>query len=385
MKSRILIIHLEGNINNNPNLSGIVEILCKNDFQITIYSPKKSFFQKSQQEKAKLILRNSLLERLKWKLVKTAKSPIMVSIILSLFNITKGDYDFIIGVDSQGIIEASIIAKQLKIPYAFISYEIIFKSESMRYFKILEMCACKNIEFAVCQDKIRAQKLSEENDISLHKIINIPVAGRGAKRGPKTKYLHKKLNIPFSKKIALYAGSLLEWTMIDELIDSLAYWPEPWVLVLHDRYGFFNNIGSKINQHIDNGRLYISHDPIPEHKDIHMLLHAADIGLAFYRPSYKSILSGKNLEDLGLSSGKISTYLQHGLPVITNEIGEMSELIKSYNIGNVVTDINAVPNVLNKMCNLEDCRNRCFIFFEQKLDLNRYAPLLIDSIKAAMI
>ena len=382
LKNKILIIHPEGNINNNPNLSGIVEVLCENDFLVTIYSPKKHFYQKSPHYSAKLTLRNSILEGYKWKLVNAVQNHFIISIIFSIFVRSIANYDFIIGVDQQGIIEANSIAKRLKIPYALISYEIMFRDESNEHFKNLEIRACNDITFAVCQDKLRGKKLSTENSIPLHKIIHIPVAGRGAKRGPKTKYLHKKLNIPSNKKIALYAGSLFEFAMLDELIDGLAYWPEQWVFVLHDRYGIFDNIANKIKPYIDTGRLYVSQDSISEHKDIHILLHAADIGIAFYRPTYKNANAGKNLEFLGLSSGKIATYLQHGLPIVTNEIGEMSDFIRTNDIGAVVPDISCVPDALNNLRDLEDCRNRCFTFFERRLDLNRAAPLLIDRIKS---
>jgi hypothetical protein len=39
---KILIVHPEGNINNNPNLTGIVEILCENGYKVDIYSLRRS-------------------------------------------------------------------------------------------------------------------------------------------------------------------------------------------------------------------------------------------------------------------------------------------------------------------------------------------------------
>ena len=37
---KIMVIHPEGNLNNNPNLAGIVEILCENGYVVDIYSLK---------------------------------------------------------------------------------------------------------------------------------------------------------------------------------------------------------------------------------------------------------------------------------------------------------------------------------------------------------
>ena len=38
MMKRILLIHPEGNINNNPNLSGLAEILCETGFDLHVVS-----------------------------------------------------------------------------------------------------------------------------------------------------------------------------------------------------------------------------------------------------------------------------------------------------------------------------------------------------------
>lgn len=37
---KIMIIHPEGNLNNNPNHTGIVEILCEQGYLVDIYSPR---------------------------------------------------------------------------------------------------------------------------------------------------------------------------------------------------------------------------------------------------------------------------------------------------------------------------------------------------------
>ena len=144
MVNKILIIHPEGNINNNPNLTGMVEILCENGYIVHIYSPKsEGIYQATPCKGAQLILfdnpPNSLLHG--YVLLAGAPPQLVSKIVNSIWN-KLGPYDLIIGVD-RGIIEASVLAKLFKRPYGLISYEILFTDETSTDFKLPEIEACQ--------------------------------------------------------------------------------------------------------------------------------------------------------------------------------------------------------------------------------------------------
>ena len=44
-----------------------------------------------------------------------------------------------------------------------------------------------------------------------------------------------------------------------------------------------------------------------------------------------------------MASGKISTYLQHGLPIVVNAIGEMSGHVRQYELGAVIGKLQDIP------------------------------------------
>ena len=379
----IMIIHPEGNINNNPNLTGIVEILCDQGYKVDIYSPRIGHIEQSAPcAGAKVILANMVMGPL---------SNVIAVLPIEVFqggaarsnyianNIPH--YDLVIGVD-RGIIEASIIAKHQRVPYGLISYEILFSEETGKdYFK-LDIDASRDAAFAVCQDRVRSFHLSRENHIPLERIIDIPVAGRSAKQGERTFILHEKLGLPPQTKIALYIGGVTyKWAGIDELITGSDQWPDDWVLVLHQRYSlypkeFINNIASKGKKNV-----YISPFPFFPFSQLHQLIHSADIGLSFYIPQFQSddISARNNLRYVGLSSGKTSTYLQHGLPILINEVGEMADYTRGENLGRVVGDIRDIHAVLSTLSReeLTPCRDNCTSFFKSRLDLDlRIKPLL---------
>ncbi|NQT90207.1 MAG: hypothetical protein HQ558_03035, partial [Candidatus Omnitrophica bacterium] len=95
---------------------------------------------------------------------------------------------------------------------------------------------------------------------------------------------------------------------------------------------------------------------------------------ALYEPDFNDYLTGNNLKYIGLAAGKVSTYLQHGVPVLVNETGSLSDYVMKYKLGIVCGD----EIVLPKASELNGYSERCYAFFEEKLDLNKtIQPLLI--------
>jgi glycosyltransferase involved in cell wall biosynthesis len=362
---KILLIHPEGNINNNPNLTGIVEILCENNFEVH-YCYVRHGYMPQQYPPCQNVTLMPLNENV---------------FIMGSFPI-KDNYSLIIGVD-RGIIQASHIAQMLHVPFGLISYEIIFAEETGPQSKKSEIDACRGLSFAVCQDKNRASLLYRENRIPIEKIINIPVAGRSVIRGERTYALNNMLNIDRDKKIALYIGEpTAKWAAFEELFESSEHWNNEWVIVLHQRYKQYDNFTLEKIAGKNRKNIYISPFPVLAFENMHQLLHAADLGLAFYLPQRTNASDGNNLLNIGMSSGKISTYLQHGLPIMINELGEMSSFVQEYQLGRVIKSIYDSPLALQNLTtdNLSEYRNNCYRFFEEKLDLNVTMKPLLSTI-----
>ena len=95
------------------------------------------------------------------------------------------------------------------------------------------------------------------------------------------------------------------------------------------------------------------------------------------------ILGGKNIKYIGMASGKIATYLQHGVPVMTNEIGILSEYVKEYQLGVVVKKPIDIPLSL---CNFDptNLRGNCVEFFDEHLSLDRLISPLLEKLIGLM-
>jgi glycosyltransferase involved in cell wall biosynthesis len=84
-----------------------------------------------------------------------------------------------------------------------------------------------------------------------------------------------------------------------------------------------------------------------------------------------------------MSSGKISTYLQHGIPVLVNEIGEMADYVRDHALGIVVESPKDIPEKLARF-DPETCRENCYTFFAEKLDLDETITPLLKEIETIL-
>ena len=198
MKKKILVIHPEGNVNNNSNLTGIVEILCEQGYQVEIISPRAPVVsQKSPCPGAvlRLIDLPDFFKAMIYPFVTPLQLLSNPDLLTDHLRKTFHPVDLVIGVD-RGIIDAALISRALQIPAGLISYEIYWAEEPGHEFKAMEIEACRGLSFAVCQDRMRSSLLGKENWIPDDVIIDIPVPGRGfIPPGQRTFALHDHFSL----------------------------------------------------------------------------------------------------------------------------------------------------------------------------------------------
>lgn len=369
--SRILIIHPEGNINNNPNLTGIVEILCEKGYSVDIFSRKRSNHTQENPCPGARLITSHIADPLDTAVLFPPDSSLNHD-ALARFKNSFSSFGLVIGVD-RGIMEAAIAADILGIPYGLISYELYFREETSIDYKLPEISACRHLSFAVCQDRVRSACLARENEIPPEKIINIPVAGRSIVNRERSYALHDALGISRDKKIAVCIGSATaKWAGFEELIESTDLWDDSWALVLHHRYSEITK--NELNMFRDRKNCFSSPFPSLPFEDLHLLLNAADLGIAFYIPQMNSRIPQErlNLVNIGMASGKISAYLQHCLPILINELGEMSDAVRTNKLGWVVNSFSDIGKILNTIQRktIDDLRKNCSRYFSNHLDLD---------------
>jgi len=387
METRIAVFHPEGNFSNNPHLSGVLELLLERGHEVYLYChphpsqrhspvhPRLHVVPVPPPPGSREVTGNVLFSP------RASRQAVVRTALHSLPR-----FSLVLGVD-LGIIEAAHVARAQCVPHGLFSYEILFTEEVGRDFKREEVDACRDVAFALCQDDARAGHLAWENAIDRERILTMPVAGRGARPGGRTFGLHDAFGLPQETKIAVYIGSTdAKWTGSDILLANVGKWPDDWVLVLHHRFdsGSMERLLAGLDEHA-RSKVFISPFPSLATHELHRLLHACDFGLCFYTPTYDAPLLGRNLEHIGMASGKFTTYLQHGLPVLVNDRGEMGRHVCRENLGWRIKDVGEAHGLLAKLDRsaLEGRRESCLEFFSRRCDLDATAPPLLAAIEAA--
>lgn len=349
-KPRIAVIHPEGNINNNPSLLCFVDALADAGMEVHYFG--------------------GLCTSMPYQVPLRAKALAFIYDPATPFYVY-GSYSLVLGVD-EGLPIAEGFASLSGCPYAFISYEIMHDIDvHSLYDKALKAAirkAAPHVAFSVVQDSLRGKALCTEYGVSDTALQYIPVAGKGCVTRHKSTILAERLSISREKHILLYMGSIAAWSKIGWAVQHATSLPEDWVLVVHSRFGDFGEFSKDMLA--DN--VYLSATPFsPE--EIDALVQSADACLALYEPVKGEWSSGKNIELLGLSSGKIATALQHGVPVVTNEIGLAADLIRQYEAGLVIDVASTSPFVgLSKLTADKGLPSRCHALFTNHLDFSRF-------------
>lgn len=375
---RVLIIHTDGNLFNNPTLKCIIDLLLEKGCEIDLRYPKSDAPMPACYEGIRFLPFGARLRLWKFRVFdRYCFRPIMFLFVLAEMLIYYKKYDLIIGVDRQGLIEASILNKITNTPYVFISFEIMFEDETSARYKSPEREASKNVAAWIVQDEVRAGQLQRENLLDPAKKILLPLASAGVGEA-KVDRIRDRLGIPKDKKVAIVIGSLDKWAMASQILKCVADWPEEWVLVVHARYGRTRELlAGELAAFADllDRKIFISEAATEMVDDMGSILAGVSVGLAFYKPEYGRYYyghyTGKNLEHLGLSSGKISTYLRYGVPVIINEVGLYAEEVRQFRFGCVVERPEQIKDCLDEISH-EEYRHNAADYFVKKLDFNIY-------------
>ncbi|TXI78419.1 MAG: hypothetical protein E6Q42_03295 [Dechloromonas sp.] len=345
--NRVLIIHGEGNTFNNPSLKAIIDLLVTNGYQCHVRYPHGNAPMPAYPGVVQLSYGWFLQKLKRWTYDRLCSAGLARLFVSIEDRIVYPHFDLILAVDRLGLIEAAVLHERHGTPFVFISFEIMFASETSRRFKRLEREAARDCSMWLAQDRIRAACLIEENDLSADTAFLLPLASAGLGKFPPVR-LRDRLGIPVECKVAILMGSLASWSMAREIIDTVRNWPQDWVLIVHERYGNTEANLRTLGVHARDlpDRVHFSGQAPDLVDDLGYVLAGITAGLAFYRPTRNSPYTGRNLEYLGLASGKISTFLRYGIPVVCNEIGLYAEQVRAHGLGAVVDHPDRIAQVL---------------------------------------
>ncbi|MBV9598425.1 MAG: hypothetical protein JOZ87_16380 [Chloroflexi bacterium] len=283
-------------------------------------------------------------------------------------------YTCVIGVDPDGLGLAHSLARGAPLGYysleLLLSYELSTPAD--RQLKAHESALSQQAAFVIVQDEERGRLLADDNRLDWSRVVLVPNAPGGPARRQPGRYWHTRFDLPADARVVIHSGSLGAWTGIDSIVESATSWPAGWVLVIHTRFDAESSAYVEgLRASADPRRVYFSLKPVPR-QEYDPLIDGADVGLAFYVPQSGSAFTQRNVQTIGLSSGKLAYYLRAGLPVIVNRAASIAEVVDTQALGASVEDARQIAAALDQVAAAYSQYSAGALrYFDAHLDFNR--------------
>jgi hypothetical protein len=341
---------------SNPTLTLLIERLIEENYTILFYGSEQMMVPEEFKSKLNYY-------PLPFRFYEFQKNPKSVKKIIKQYlalykNLKfKNKTDTVICVDPMGFVIAGRLRRMINVRLIYASFEIFFKeefkSDPKKIIKDLEIKYSKYADLVLIQDERREKLLKETNNFrDSVKFIHIPVSPKQISISRKSN-LRSELSIPEDKTIVVYSGTLMKWSGINEILDLFndKWNPDFWLVIHshntpHEGDEFWEKINCLISK---NKNISFHSKPFNNFKDYAEFLSGCDIGIATYFPDSDDVFAGKNIEEIGLASGKFSSYMMIGIPTITTQNSMYKELNNKYNFGETIKEVAQIPEALIKI------------------------------------
>lgn len=300
------------------------------------------------------------------------------------------DYVFFIAFDPYGLIIASVLAVIFKTPVAYYSIEILTPSvytvkKKFKALHWLHYALIKRLEkffhrrsvFTIIQDEKRAELLSNVNGVNLKGrtflVPNSPMKGSIDTSGSKGNYLRNKYSLSEQTTIIFYAGQISKASGIEDLIKAAKSWPPQCIFFIHGfgQSDYIKRVADNPNQYVN---VILSQDLLEEHEYTKMI-ESADIGIV-----WRTDTNNPNSFIMGAASGKMFHYLKCGLPIITNKLPGLTEIVEASGCGICLDDKSQVGDAISRILqDYSQFRGNAFKCFEE-YEFSKHYQGVIDTI-----
>lgn len=286
-------------------------------------------------------------------------------------------------VDPMGVVIGGRLCKYFckGLMLSYLSFEIFFRSELSGYYlhlKDKEIAYSQYISSILSQDENRLTLLCAENNLPNPLPINdkpstindnplpyalIPVSTEAMQIANPVD-IHERFGIAPDVKIVVYSGSIGNWCGTDAILNMFenGSWPKGYHLVFHTRkpiqspstiFPSPSSLESRILAlDADPTQPFSLHaHPFDSFNDLGAFLMGFDAALALYYPNNENAYYGRNMQEIGLSSGKFSMYMMLGLPTIVTPCQTYEQLLEKYHFGAILTDESRIADCLNGIDN----------------------------------
>lgn len=259
------------------------------------------------------------------------------------FTLVRSRSKVVIGCDMFGLLYADFL-RSVSLGYFKIvnwSFEIYFEDELSKHPQLMkikrdEKRILASVKIIVIQDKARGKLFGLENRIKENvRWHYVPVSPLIKQVPVNDKLKNKEIKI-------LVAGSLGKWVGMDMILEAIIKTSNKNLhFTFHDNLKFTTQPGYLSELLLLKAAGYpvtVSDSLYLRNEDYLQFLTGFDVGLALYVTNYEFAFWGKNIEEIGLSSGKISFYACAGLAIYFSNTSVINLLNQELGFGKEITE-----------------------------------------------
>jgi glycosyltransferase involved in cell wall biosynthesis len=379
-----MILFVTGNSDtfSNPTLFGLCSFLESSGEKVILISTTQQSYLNPFNNVKLLLIQKPIREKSTVIFLKDYVKYI-INFLLLVRSIFLKTPKIILGIDPFGIPLAARIKKysdillRSDIRLDYLNFEMLFGDEGATEIKTKEIEACKNIHALVIQDTLRENLIRTENKISDRvRSFYIPVAPLLEEYKVENQAydmsVRDKFKICNSKLLVSFFGSFSNWSGADIIIEAIKRGlPDNVVLIIHSRSKLDTrqSFSREINDLSEKypGKVIIDTDYLPSFNAAVAYLSQFDLGLVFYQ-AVEGIFTGKNIINIGLSSGKFSMFMSTGIPVLVSNLPTYAELLEEYHFGHIVNNADDIVNFLSGYLGKSSYTEECRRLYSKRLD-----------------
>jgi len=334
----VAIVHPQGRVGITPTLESMISFLAEQGEDVHLFSLD------TPQEATHGFTRHALRAEHPWlgkpaaRILSRLWFPVWVWL-----NQRRLRANLMVAVDAEGVLGVALARMLVRTRYAYLSLHMDTVADRIRrrrYGAALRLLfvrhTLRRMEIMITQDSYRRRQLQDANGLGSDSIewFLVPNSHRGRAASQESSYYQEKFNLPHGEPVVLVAGSIQsDWSHTDFLAECAAKQDPPvYTLVMQSRE-HLDAGGLRKLAAISHSRALLSPDPVAA-RERTRAFGSATVGAAIYTNEFYS-----NQTFVGGASGKMMSYLQAGVPVIMLDSPGITEVIREFGCGEILSEL----------------------------------------------
>jgi glycosyltransferase involved in cell wall biosynthesis len=377
----VAIVHPQGHIRSNPTIQSMISFLAERGHDVHLISLNRP------RDDAGGFTSRALRGKHPWLATRWGRplSRFWMPIFVWL-EARRTHTGVVIVVDTPGALAAAVSVRSTHALHLYLSLHmesLADVAQRRRYGpvvrRLLERRILGHMDALITQDDYRRRQLQNENGLEAASIpcFLVPNSHRGRARRHTSTFYQQKLGLPRDEPVVLVAGTIgADWSHTEFLAECAASQDPPfYTLVMQSREPLAGSELRKLSA-LCHSRAVLSPEPVPA-AEVGSAFGSATVGAAIYTNTFHW-----NQTFVGGASGKMMSYLQAGVPVIMLDSPGVTEVIREFDCGEVLSglDCDEFNNLVRKIAsdhrrysvNAERCYNEKYEFDQAFSAVHRF-------------